>query len=469
MPRVGRPFLTLMVLVLAFSAGCHLVFKYQDRTPDAGATDLPKKKDGKVVKKDGKVVKKDGPVAKKDGPTAKKDGPTVKKDGPGPPKDKAVTPDKMVCPSGQCSINGKCYASGTTKGTCLKCDPTKSPTAWSVKGATGCVYTLLGTAGPGDTDGPLSKAHIMGPYGIAVDQNGTIYVSDSSKNKIRKISGDQVTTLAGSGSSGKTNGPGATAEFDKPSGIALDTNGNLYVADTGNNRIRKVTPGGVVSNIGSVSVLDEPTGLTVTNTGDIYVADTGHHVIRKLTQTGTYSIIAGKKGTSGKLDGPNVVATLYEPTNIKVGYGSGSANDNLHLVVTELGNHDLRRVSIIPPNIITVKRIAGTGGIGTDNGSPPTAAKFRNPYGLAGLKLSKSGNMLGTNGYVMDTYNHCIRSVNNSKVGDATGVKGSTTFGFNDGAAGTAKFWRPYMGAMIGKQIFITDFSNSRVRVLVLP
>jgi len=188
------------------------------------------------------------------------------------------------------------------------------------------------------------------PFGVAIAADGTIYVADAGEsNRIRKISPDgNVTTLAGGGE-GFADGAGASASFNTPSALALGTDGNLYVADTGNNRIRKITPEGVVSTIagdGTAGYVDGPAakaqfngpiGLAVSGGGDIYVADTYNDVIRMITTEGQVTTIAGG-GTPGYADGEQKVALFDTPSGIIV-------VEDRSLIVADTGNHCLRKVT----------------------------------------------------------------------------------------------------------------------------
>jgi len=158
----------------------------------------------------------------------------------------------------------------------------------------GVVSTLAGTGAQGSADGAGDAATFSSPFGIAVDANGTVYVMDA--NKIRKITGaGVVSTLAGTGAQGSADGAGAAASFSNPSSIAVDANGNVYVADWGNNKIRKITAAGVVSTIagtgtagsadgvGAAATFDSPSGVAVDANGNIFVAEYFNNKIRKLT------------------------------------------------------------------------------------------------------------------------------------------------------------------------------------------
>jgi sugar lactone lactonase YvrE len=161
----------------------------------------------------------------------------------------------------------------------------------------GAVTTLAGQAGAsGNTDGLGNQARFNAPYGVAADKAGNVYVSDSGNNCIRKITSDgMVSTLAGlPGYAGSADGSGDNARFANPQGLAVDAHGNLYVADTGNNTIRKITSGGIVTTVaglagvsgtndaaGGTARFNSPGGVTVDGAGNLYVADTGNQTIRK--------------------------------------------------------------------------------------------------------------------------------------------------------------------------------------------
>ena len=198
--------------------------------------------------------------------------------------------------------------------------------------------------------GDGSPLVLSDPFGVAVAADGTIYVADAGEsNRIRKISPDgSVATLAG-GSEGFADGAGTSASFNTPSALALGRDGNLYVADTGNNRIRKITPGGTVSTVagnGTAGYVDGPAataefngpiGLAVSSSGDIYVADTYNDVIRMITTAGEVTTIAGG-GTPGYADGEQKTALFDTPSGIIV-------VENSSLIVADTGNRRLRKVS----------------------------------------------------------------------------------------------------------------------------
>jgi len=220
--------------------------------------------------------------------------------------------------------------------------PLPTPVGWKAH-----VTTIAGDGSPVLRDG--KQPGFSDPFGVAVAKDGTIYVADAGEsNRIRKISPDgSVTTLAG-GSEGYADGVGSSASFNTPSALALGPRGDLFVADTGNNRIRKITPDGHVSTVagdGTAGYVDGPVaqaqfngpiGLAVSEGGDIYVADTYNDVIRMITTEGEVTTIAGA-ATPGFADGEQKSALFDTPCGIVI--------VNNTLIVADTGNDRLRRVS----------------------------------------------------------------------------------------------------------------------------
>lgn len=193
----------------------------------------------------------------------------------------------------------------------------------------GLVTTLAGTAGvSGHADGVGGGASFFNPVAVATDIGGNVYVADSGNYTIRKVAPDgRVTTLAGSpGTSGYADGIGANASFSSPYGIATDSAGNVYVAEISTQTIRKITPAGVVTTLaGKVGVLGRadgiggdtsfsfPHGVATDKAGNVYVADYGNDSIRKVTPTGVVTTIAGKAGESAEYDGLGTAARFSGP------------------------------------------------------------------------------------------------------------------------------------------------------------
>jgi hypothetical protein len=267
----------------------------------------------------------------------------------------------------------------------------------------GEVTTLAGSGNAGSADGLGIAASFNNPSGVAVDGNGNVYVADSYNNKIRKITASgEVTTVAGSGASGTANGMGSAARFNGPSGLAVDQNGTLYVADTENQKIRKITASGVVTNYvgsgisgstdgtGTEASFSYPQGVAVDGTGTLYVADTDNQKIRKIEAGGVVSTFAGS-GSFGTTDGIRTLASFNGPSGVAV-----DASNNVY--VADSGNNKIRKIS--PTGEVTT--LAGSGVEGAMDGSA-MEANFKYPEGVA----------VDTNGkiYVADGYNNKIRKI----------------------------------------------------------
>jgi len=268
----------------------------------------------------------------------------------------------------------------------------------------GLVSTLAGSGAAGSSDGNGATASFLGPVGVTIDLAGNIYVADLKNNLIRKITPpNQVSTLAGStGVFGSANGTGTAASFNYPSGVAVDAAGNVYVADPGNNLIRKVTPDGTVSTMagsgiggannatGLQATFNSPEDVAVDKDGNVYVADDFNNMIRKITPAGVVSTFAGST-IAGKADGQGTAASFNRPTGIAI-----DAAGNLY--VGDTGNNTVRMIT--PSGLVTT--LAGSGAQGAINGAR-LAASFYMPSGLAADAL---GNV-----YLADNGNHLIRKI----------------------------------------------------------
>ena len=216
------------------------------------------------------------------------------------------------------------------------------------------VSTLAGTGTQGYQDGDDTEAKFDQPTGVAVDAKGIVYVADFSNNRIRKItSGGEVDTLAGTGTAGSKDGAGTSAQFNEPTGVALDAEGNVYVADFSNNRIRKITSGGEVDTLAGTGTAGSadgddtaaqfytPTGVAVDSSGNVYVADSDNHLIRKITPEGVVSTLAGS-GTEGSKDGAGTSAQFNYPTDVAV-----DSSGNVY--VADYSNHLIRKIEYKVP------------------------------------------------------------------------------------------------------------------------
>jgi sugar lactone lactonase YvrE len=233
------------------------------------------------------------------------------------------------------------------------------------------------------------------PFGLAVDGAGNTYVSDEETDNIYKILPDKTySVLAGSGTPNFANGKGTAASFNIPKGIAIDANGNLYVADSNNNLIRKITPDGTVSTfagsgqVGSANgqanqaSFNAPFWIAIDGSGNLYVADVFNNSIRKITPSGVVSTVAGS-GAAGSADGTGIAATFNQPRAVAV-----DANGNLY--VADFNNGLIRKIT--SGGVVTT--IAGNATPGTTDGIG-TAASFR---GLSGIIVDASGNLIISDG-----------------------------------------------------------------------
>jgi sugar lactone lactonase YvrE len=259
----------------------------------------------------------------------------------------------------------------------------------------GIVTTFAGS-NEGFADGVGAAASFNTPSAVAIDSSGNLYVADTGNNRIRKVTPQaKVSTIAGDGSAGYLDGPAAQARFNGPIGVAVDANGNVYVADTYNDRIRKIAPDGQVSTIAgagqpgfadgdrNTSLFDTPCGVVVTADGSLIVADTGNDRLRKITPDGNVTTI------SVNINGDEISSPV----------GLALTHDN-YLYVTEL---DRSRVIQIAPDG-TAHVIAGRGS-GFANGSE--AARFNQPAGVA--IVQRSGEL-----YVTDEANYLIRKLDHT-------------------------------------------------------
>ena len=248
----------------------------------------------------------------------------------------------------------------------------------------GVVSRLAGQAGQaGYRDGPAATAAFNLPDGIAVDGAGNIYVADLGNARIRKIDPQgMVTTLAGSGVAGFADGPAQTARFDSPAGLAVDAEGNVYVADLKNNRIRKIAPDGTVATVAGSGVaglrngvaaaaqFNAPSGVAVAADGTLYVADYYNNCIRAIAPDGAVTIFAGAS-EAGANDGTVVTARFNGPTRVVL-------DSRGELVVADLGNASIRTIG----KDGVVSTLAGSGAAGFANGSGRQAT-FNQPEAVA--------------------------------------------------------------------------------------
>ena len=305
--------------------------------------------------------------------------------------DVVTQPDWQWCTPGSSNYSGPITSNIT--GETLSCAAAQAE-----------VTTLAGSTTPGNVDGTGSAAAFHNPAGVAVNAAGDIYVADSANNEIREVTpAGVVTTLAGSTTAGSTDGTGSAASFNAPEGVAVNSAGDIYVADSGNNEIRMITPAGVVSTLagsttagaangtGSAASFYHPTGVAVNAAGDIYVADAGNNEIREVTPAGVVTTLAGSTA-AGDANGTGSAASFSSPLGVAVD-ASGT------VFVTDSLNNEIRAVT--GAGVVTT--LAGSPVAGSANGTG-SAASFNVPFGIT---VVQSSGVL----YVGDFANSEIRQI----------------------------------------------------------
>jgi hypothetical protein len=358
-----------------------------------------------------------------------------------------------------------------------------------------------GIAGYSGDNGPATAAQLKLPSGVAVDASGSVYIADAGNSRVRKVTPDgTITTLAGDGTYGYSGdgGPATAAQLQWPTGVGVDAAGDVYIADSDANALRRVTPGGAITTVAvgsgwSVAVdaagnaytavpsgnvvfriapdgkttvvagvyeagysgdggpatsaqLNNPWGVALDAAGSIYIADAGNHRVRKVAVDGTISTIAGD-GTSGSSGdvGP-ALSARFDPQSVAV-----DAAGNVYIV--DMDNVRLRRVAADG----TITTAAGGGNGDSGDGGPATNARLSNPWGLA---LDGAGNL-----YIADSYNNRVRKV--AADGTIVTVAGNGTAGNSGdgGPAANAQLGIPKGVALDSAgNLYIADLDNSRIR-----
>jgi sugar lactone lactonase YvrE len=334
---------------------------------------------------------------------------------------------------------------------------------------TDIITTLAGTgvAGFSGDTGQATAAQLAFPRGVAVDGAGNVYIADTSNHRVRKVAPNGViTTLAGTGVPGFSGdtGPGTAAQINTPYGVGVDGAGNVYIADTFNHRVRKVAPNGVITTFAGTGVpgfsgdtgqataaqLVLPSGIAFDAAGNAYIADSGNQRIRKVDPSGVITTFAGTgvPGFSGDT-GQATAAQFSTPTAVAV-----DAAGNVY--IADSLNHRVRKVD--PSGVITTFAGTGVPGFSGDTGQA-TAAQLNLPRGVA---VDPAGNV-----YIADTGNHRVRRV--SPGGVITTLAGTGVPGFS-GDTGQASLAQLSLAVFAGVaadaagNVYIADRNNHRVR-----
>ncbi|HSI72200.1 MAG TPA: hypothetical protein VK934_03415, partial [Fimbriimonas sp.] len=336
------------------------------------------------------------------------------------------------------------------------------------------VSTVAGT-GPGFLDGPSSNAKLNGVTGIAIAQDGTTYLADGLNHRIRKISNGYVSTLAGSGTASSVDGYGVNASFNKPYDIALGPDGSLYVSEVTGNKIRRVTADGRVTTVcgtgvagytngaGNVAQFSKPEGIAIGPDGGIYVCDSNNRRLRKIeflggdaTLSTNYSALTfAGSGVDSSVDGTSNTASFRSPRDV-------ACDPSGNLFVTDRLGSRIRYVTR-DGDVVT---ICGTSVAGSTDG-PGNTARCNFPSGITQLNDGTSNTILFT-----ETGNNSLRQAT-LQPGTSPGVASNWTVrwvacngtaGYVDGRGDSAMFSAPAGPAYWNGSLYVADGGNSAVR-----
>ena len=333
----------------------------------------------------------------------------------------------------------------------------------------GFISSMAGslTYGYSGDGGPATAAQLARPQAIASDGSGNVYIADSRSNRVRKVtSSGIISTIAGNGIAGYAgNGGAATAaQLDFPVGLAIDGSGNVYIAEQGNQVIRKVNTSGIISTfagstpgysgdggLANTAQLNNPTGVAVDRGGNVYIADGSNGRIRKVNTSGIISTIAG--GSGGSI-GDGGAATLAN-----INYSTGVAIDSSGNVYISANNNRIRKVNT--SGIISTVAGNGTAGYSGDGGAA-TAAVLNYPNGLA---VDGSGNI-----YISDQSNNRIRVIHSSGIINTVAGNGAQGYTGDGGAATATSLYSPSGVAIdVSGDILIADTYNNLIRKIYGP
>lgn len=311
-------------------------------------------------------------------------------------------------------------------------------------------------AAAGDAIGSLDEARFRSPEGLIMDSKGNLIVADRGNNRIKMITPTgQVSVIAGSGVAGAVDGAADVAQFRNPYKVGIDKDDNIYVADNGNHRIRKIaastgvvttiagSSAGFLDGVGTAARFNGPIAIATDLNGNIYVADNNNHAVRKIAPSGLVTTIGGN-GVTGYSDGvwPNV--RFANPSGLAV-------DANGDVLVADRKNNRIRKITV---NTGVVTTIAGTGVRESIDGNGLKSG-FSEPFGIS---IDAKGNY-----YIADLTSHMLRLMRPS--GDVITIGGDGTAGFLDGGKTGSKYNQP-TDAVADQNgiIFVADLSNARIR-----
>jgi len=305
----------------------------------------------------------------------------------------------------------------------------------------GVISTMAGKGTPGFSgdNGPAVTAQLNNPFALALDGAGNLFIADYGNNRLRKVSGGIVTTVAGNGTVGFSGdgGSAASAQLDAPHGLALDSAGNLYIVETTGNRSRIVVAG--VINTAATGQLTQPWGVAVDSADNVYFADTGGNRVRKLSGgTVTTVVGTGTAGFSGD-GGPAVSAQLNSPASVAV----DAAGD---LYIADSANNRVRKVTGT-----TITTVAGSGVPASDQLTSPT-----------GVALDSAGNL-----YIADTGNNRVRKLAGGVISTIAGNGVAGYSGDNAAATGATLNSPGTVAVAANGALFVADTLNSAIRRVV--
>ena len=365
----------------------------------------------------------------------------------------------------------------------------------------GILTLVAGTArwGYEGDGGPATSAHFRYPHGIALDGAGNIYIADSGNNSIRRVSpAGIITTIAGTGEKGFSGdgGPATSARLSSPAGIAVDGAGDLYIADNGNNRVRRVSPAGIITAVPGTEIQNGSLyGVAVDRAGNLYYSDWDNNWVRRVDASGNVTTVAGPTAQlrcpavmvdpAGNLYivdtwnhrilrqvGPGIFTTVAGTgvegfsgdggiaTSARLSQPSAAAVDAAgNIYIADLRNHRIRRVAVAGGMVNTgiISTVAGNGNDQfSGDGGPAVSAQL---YAFA-TAVDAAGNI-----YIADALNHRIRRVSPSGIITTIAGTGASGYSGDGGPATAAKIYDPWGVAVDGAgNVYIADYANARVR-----